>query len=132
MPCLAGEGYRKDPSLQRSRSIRPNEQNSTYSWQKNMRLSNSRTGGRIITRHPIGSLEPGGFMKGFEAVRWKNRDAIRLSNGIVELVALRGGGHVAAFSLLGHGESPAVNGLWEAPWETREPDETSAEELSSL
>jgi hypothetical protein len=71
-------------------------------------------------------------MSGIEAVRWKNRNAIRISNGIVELVMLRGGGHVAAFSLLGRGESPLVNALWEAPWQTLEPDETPAEELSTL
>ena len=71
-------------------------------------------------------------MKGVEAVRWKNRDAICISNGIVELIALHGGGHVAAFSLLGDDESARVNALWEAPWETREPDETSAEDLSSV
>lgn len=71
-------------------------------------------------------------MKGVNAIRWKNRDAIRISNEIVELIALRGGGHVAAFSFLGHRESLRVNALWEAPWETREPDETSAEELSSF
>lgn len=71
-------------------------------------------------------------MRGVESVRWKSRKAIRISNGIVELVALRGGGHVAALSFLDHGASPQVNVIWEAPWETREPGETSDEELASL
>lgn len=71
-------------------------------------------------------------MRGVDAVRWKNRDAVRISNGIVELVVLRGGGHVTAFSFLERGDSCLVNALWEAPWDTREPGETSAGELSTL
>jgi hypothetical protein len=70
-------------------------------------------------------------MRGVEPVLWNNRDAIRMSNGIVELISLCGGGHIAAFCLLGHPESPSVNALWKSSWETHEPGETSSEELAS-
>ncbi len=50
-------------------------------------------------------------------VEWKRRRAMRISNGVVELTMLRGGGHFADFRMCG---SP-VNALWEAPWETIDP-----------
>ena len=57
-----------------------------------------------------------------EAVLWKNRRAYRLSNGIVELTVLLGGGHIADFRLCG---SP-INALWESPWEMIEPQTFSS------
>jgi hypothetical protein len=57
------------------------------------------------------------------AVSWKNRRAYRLTNGCVELTALLGGGHIADFRLCG---SP-INAIWEAPWETIEPQAFSEE-----
>jgi hypothetical protein len=53
--------------------------------------------------------------------KWRNRPAFCLSNGVVELTTLTGGGHIADFRLL----DPAggsVNALWEASWPTMDPD----------
>jgi len=53
-------------------------------------------------------------------VRWKDREAVALSNGVVEAIVLAGGGHLAALRF-----SPAVgpkcNALWETPWNTADP-----------
>jgi Domain of unknown function (DUF4432) len=57
-----------------------------------------------------------------DAVQWKNRQGCRLSNGLVELTVLTGGGHIADFRLNG---SP-MNAIWEAPWPTIEPQNFSA------
>ena len=53
-------------------------------------------------------------------MRWKNRDAIRLNNGTIEAVVLRGGGHLAELRLVQQDES-SPNLLWEAPWVTADP-----------
>src|ERR1700683_3498785 len=50
-------------------------------------------------------------------ISWKNRRAYRLSNGLIDLTDLLGGGHIADFRLTG---SP-FNTLWEAPWATIDP-----------
>ncbi len=50
---------------------------------------------------------------------WQERDAYEVSNGVVRLVALTGGGHVAEMSLAG--EPQGVSPLWVAPWKTIEP-----------
>jgi len=50
-------------------------------------------------------------------VRWKSRPAIALSNGLLELVVLSGGGHIASFRFAGRGP----NLLFEAPWTTIDP-----------
>ncbi len=63
-----------------------------------------------------------------DAVEWKNRRAYRLSNGKVELTVLAGGGHIADFRLCG---SP-VNSLWEAPWQTIEPQVFSPHEHAAF
>src|SRR5271156_4887547 len=63
-----------------------------------------------------------------DAVLWKNRRAYRLSNGVVELMVLLGGGHIADFRLCG---SP-VNALWESPWPTIEPQTFSSLEHAAL
>jgi len=49
---------------------------------------------------------------------WKGRSGWRLSNGLVELTVLNGGGHLASLRRL-RPESP--NLLWEAPWKTIDP-----------
>ncbi|MGE5109479.1 MAG: DUF4432 family protein [Acidobacteriaceae bacterium] len=59
-------------------------------------------------------------------MRWKNRHAYHLSNDKVELTVLPGGGHLVDFRLKG---SP-VNALWEAPWDTIEPQTFSAEDAA--
>jgi hypothetical protein len=51
-------------------------------------------------------------------IEWKGRPAWRLSNGILELTVLTGGGHLASLRRLTP-ESP--NLLWEAPWKTIDP-----------
>ncbi|MGA7909922.1 MAG: DUF4432 family protein [Candidatus Sulfotelmatobacter sp.] len=63
-----------------------------------------------------------------DSVQWKNRRAYRLANGAVELTVLPGGGHLADFRLCG---SP-INALWEAPWQTIEPQTFSSREHSGL
>ncbi|MFZ0685736.1 MAG: hypothetical protein WAM89_09340 [Terriglobales bacterium] len=53
--------------------------------------------------------------------KWRGRPAYSLHNGVVQLVTLTGGGHIADFRLLDLGTAP-INSLWEAPWDTMEPD----------
>jgi hypothetical protein len=50
--------------------------------------------------------------------KWRNRSGWCLTNGIIELVVLTGGGHLASLRRLDP-ESP--NLLWEAPWTTIDP-----------
>jgi len=54
-------------------------------------------------------------------VRWKGRDARILGNGLVRLVTLLGGGHIAEFRFEDNTEKPTVNPMWEPPWPTMEP-----------
>jgi hypothetical protein len=54
-------------------------------------------------------------------IRWKERDAVRLTNGTVELTALNGGGHLAEFRFSGRNGFCSQNVLWEAPWSTVDP-----------
>jgi Domain of unknown function (DUF4432) len=63
-----------------------------------------------------------------DAVRWKNRQAYRLSNGTVELTILPGGGHIADFRLCGS----TINALWESPWPTIEPQAFSSRDHAAL
>jgi len=63
-----------------------------------------------------------------DPVQWKNRRAYRLSNGVVELTVLLGGGHIADFRLCG---SP-INAVWESPWETIEPQTFSSVQHAAL
>lgn len=48
---------------------------------------------------------------------WKNRRAYRLSNELIELTVLLGGGHIADLRIAGSN----LNTLWEAPWQTIDP-----------
>ncbi len=66
-----------------------------------------------------------------ETVQWKGRDAVRLSNGIVELIGLAGGGHLAAFRFLEGDGRPSQNVFWEAPWRTSDPDREWSEDMSN-
>lgn len=63
-----------------------------------------------------------------ESTVWKQRSAVRLANGIVEIVVLTGGGHIADFRLCG---SPD-NTIWEAPWPTLDPEAFSPQTHSPL
>lgn len=51
-----------------------------------------------------------------EFIDWKGREAMRLTNGLIELVALTHGGHLAEFRFCGQHGLPSPNVLWEAPW----------------
>ena len=54
------------------------------------------------------------------AEQWKNRSALRLTNGMMDAVLLQGGGHIAELRLAeAHG--PTINLLWCAPWPTADP-----------
>lgn len=52
---------------------------------------------------------------------WRGREAYRLSNGLVQLIALLGGGHIAEFRFTGAGGESTLNPLWTPPWQTMEP-----------
>jgi hypothetical protein len=67
-----------------------------------------------------------------ESIQWKGRDAIRLANGIVELISLTGGGHLAAFRFLDGDDRSSQNVLWEAPWTTLDPGQDWSPEMSQL
>jgi hypothetical protein len=63
------------------------------------------------------------------AETWNGRGAVRLSNGVMEAVMLRGGGHLAELkSTVNGGEG--VNCLWAAPWQTADPGDTNAAKLA--
>jgi hypothetical protein len=63
-----------------------------------------------------------------DEIQWKNRRAYRLSNGTVEVIVLEGGGHIADFRLCGS----QLNLLWEAPWQTIEPQTFSPREHATF
>lgn len=65
-----------------------------------------------------------------ESVRWKGREATRLANGLVELIVLRNGGHLAEFRFLPNTAFPSQNVLWEAPWTSPDWEGNQLEELS--
>jgi hypothetical protein len=60
------------------------------------------------------------------AETWNGRSAVRLSNGAMEAVMLRGGGHLAELKLAEEG----VNCLWAAPWQTADPGDADAAKLA--
>jgi hypothetical protein len=62
-------------------------------------------------------------------VRWRNRLAHRLSNGVLELLALQGGGHIASLHFAEGTGKPNTNVLWQAPWRTYEPGSLAASQL---
>lgn len=49
---------------------------------------------------------------------WRGRVAYRLSNGVVDLTTLTGGGHIAEFRLIEPDGAPGMNPLWVPPWES--------------
>ena len=54
---------------------------------------------------------------------WRGRRGYRISNGLIELTVLLGGGHLADFRVCG----TRCNLLFESPWSTIEPSEFAAE-----
>jgi hypothetical protein len=77
---------------------------------------------------PPGSAKRAGKIES-RPVRWRGRIAHRLSNGVVELIALSGGGHVASLRFAKSTGPRAANVLWQAPWRTYEPGSLSAGQL---
>jgi hypothetical protein len=57
---------------------------------------------------------------------WHGRAAITLTNGVVEAVVLPGGGHLAAWRLVG-----GDNTLWESPWPTADPSTSAYTSLAA-
>ncbi len=60
---------------------------------------------------------------------WRNRPAWLISNGLIDLVALSGGGHLADLRFCPASGYPVVNALWEAPWETVDPQRFKAKDV---
>lgn len=52
---------------------------------------------------------------------WRGREAYLLGNGLVRLIALTGGGHVAEFRFDESSGFPTTSPLWIPPWKTIEP-----------
>lgn len=67
---------------------------------------------------------------GARRVKWRGRPAIRLSNGVIELTVLNGGGHIAEFRFTGDVGQPQANVLWESPWEGAAPGTSRAGRLA--
>jgi hypothetical protein len=53
---------------------------------------------------------------------WQGREAYELGNGLIRLLTLTGGGHVAAFRFEPSSGLPALSPLWVPPWRTIDPD----------
>jgi hypothetical protein len=68
-------------------------------------------------------------MPATQSVRWKGREATGLSNGVVELIALTGGGHLASFRFLEATGCPAHNVIWEPTWPTYDPVPSPPQEV---
>jgi hypothetical protein len=57
-------------------------------------------------------------MPAAETIRWKGREATRLANGVIELITLTQGGHLASLGFAGEAEKTSGNVFWEPPWPT--------------
>jgi hypothetical protein len=53
--------------------------------------------------------------------RWQGREAYTLSNGLVQMVNLTGGGHVAEIRFADGSGLPTLNPLWVPNWKSMEP-----------
>ena len=56
-------------------------------------------------------------------ILWRQRRGYRLSNGLIEVTVLLGGGHIADFRL-----RDSCNLVFESPWDTIDPSDYSAEQ----
>jgi hypothetical protein len=54
-------------------------------------------------------------------MEWRGREAYCLSNGLVQLVSLTGGGHLAEFRFTDKSGQSSLNPLWVPPWKSIEP-----------
>jgi hypothetical protein len=52
---------------------------------------------------------------------WHGRQAWALENGLIRLVSLTGGGHIAELRFMESSGKPSLNPLWMPPWKTIEP-----------
>ena len=59
--------------------------------------------------------------------KWHGREAYTLSNDLVQMVTLPGGGHIVEFQFLASTGLPVLNPLWTPPWKTIEPYQYRAE-----
>ena len=64
--------------------------------------------------------------------KWNGRDAYTLSNDLVQMVTLPGGGHIAEFQFLAETGLPVLNPLWVPPWTSIEPTQYRAEKHASI
>ena len=53
---------------------------------------------------------------------WRGREAYELGNGLIRLLTLTGGGHVAVFRFERSSGMPDLNPLWVPPWRTIDSD----------
>ncbi len=58
--------------------------------------------------------------------RWQGREAYTLSNGLLQMVNLTGGGHIAEMRFVDGSGLPTLNPLWIPPWKGIEPFQYSA------
>jgi len=59
-------------------------------------------------------------------IRWQGREANAVSNGLLQIVALTGGGHFAEIRFAEGCGLPTLNPLWIPPWKSIEPFQYSA------
>lgn len=59
--------------------------------------------------------------------KWNGREAYQLTNDLVQLVTLPGGGHIAEFQFLPETGLPVLSPLWVPPWKSIEPTQYRAE-----
>lgn len=52
---------------------------------------------------------------------WRGRLAYKMTNGVIQLVTLMGGGHIAELRFSDSTGSPSISPLWVPPWKTIEP-----------
>ena len=53
--------------------------------------------------------------------KWQGREAYTLSNDLIQMVNLTGGGHIAEIRFADGGGLPTLNPLWTPPWKSIEP-----------
>jgi hypothetical protein len=58
--------------------------------------------------------------------KWQGREAYTLSNGLIQMVNLTGGGHIAELRFAEGSGLPTLNPLWTPPWKSMEPFQYSA------
>ena len=58
--------------------------------------------------------------------KWQSREAYALSNGLIQMVNLTGGGHIAELRFAEGSGLPTLNPLWTPPWKSMEPFQYSS------